>query len=806
MRICLPFATLAGVAILLLIRLAPGSATKADDSPKPPPIDYNRQIRPILADNCFACHGQDAKQRKQNLRLDTAKGAYALLESGEGHAVVPGKPEESDLIARVTTDDDSLQMPPPKSGKTVTKAQVELLRRWIAEGGKYADHWAFIKPQRPELPDVKNKKWARNGVDCFILAKLEEQNLQPSKEADKNTLIRRLTLDLTGLPPTIAEVDAFLADKSDDTYEKVVDRLLANPHYGERMAVEWLDAARFADTHGYHIDSGRDMSRWRRWVIDAFNNNKPFDQFTVEQLAGDLLPSATRDQKIASGFNRNHMINFEGGAIPEEYQTAYIVDEVNTTSTVWMGLTMGCCQCHDHKFDPMTMKDFYQLYAFFNNVPENGLDGSKGNAVPVLKEPTKDQTERVNELTDTVKALEAKLRGPLSPEYIKSLTAEQKKAQKELDGVNKKIPDTMVMQEMDSPRDTFMLLRGQYDKKGEKVAANVPKFLPPLPKGAKPNRLALARWLVDANHPLTARVTVNRYWQIYFGTGIVKTAEDFGTQGEWPTHPELLDYLASEFVQSGWDVKKMQRLLVTSATYRQSSLATPELREKDPENRLQARAPRLRLHAEFIRDQALAISGLINPEIGGASVSPYQPPGLWEELASRLDGANWTAQTYKQSKGTDLYKRTMYTFWKRTSPPPTLVTFDAPDREVCTVRRARTNTPLQALVLMNDPTYIEASRKFAERILKEGGTSVNEKLTFAFRTVLARSPKDAELQILRKMFDEQLTVYQNDRNAAEKLLKVGESPRDDKLDLTELAAWTMIASALLNLDETVTRG
>jgi hypothetical protein len=467
---------------------------------------------------------------------------------------------------------------------------------------------------------------------------------------------------------------------------------------------------------------------------------------------------------------------------------------------------MGCCQCHDHKFDPMTMKDFYQLYAFFNNVPENGLDGSQGNAVPVLKEPTKEQTARVNELTEVVKGLESKLRGPLSPEYIKSLTDEQKKAKKELDGVNKKIPDTMVMQEMDAPRDTFILLRGQYDKKGEKVAANVPKFLPPLPKGAKLNRLALARWLVDANHPLTARVTVNRYWQMYFGTGIVKTAEDFGTQGEWPTHPELLDYLATEFVQSGWDVKKMQRLLVTSATYRQSSLATAELREKDPENRLLARAQRLRLHAEFIRDQALAISGLINPEIGGASVSPYQPPGLWEELASRLDGANWTAQTYKQSKGTDLYKRTMYTFWKRTSPPPTLVTFDAPDREVCTVRRARTNTPLQALVLMNDPTYIEASRKFAERILKEGGTSVNEKMTFAFRTVLTRSPKDAELQILRKMFDEQLVVYQNDRNAAEKLLKVGESPRDDKLDLAELAAWTMIASALLNLDETVTRG
>jgi mono/diheme cytochrome c family protein len=509
---------LVGVALAFL----PLATGRAADAPKP--IDFNRQIRPILADNCFTCHGRDEKQRQKKLRLDTAKGAYAELDSGEGHAIVPGKPDESELMDRVTTKDDVLQMPPPTNGKTLTKQQIDLLRRWIAEGGKYADHWAFIKPQRPDLPEVANKAWVRNPIDRFILARLETEGLKPSPEADKTTLIRRLTLDLTGLPPTIAEVDAFLADKTADAYEKVVDRLLASPHYGERMALDWLDAARFADTHGFHIDSGRDMTRWRRWVIEAFNDNKRFDKFTIEQLAGDLLPNATLEQKIASGFNRNHMINFEGGAIPDEYHNAYIVDRVNTTSTVWMGLTMGCCQCHDHKYDPITSKDFYQFYAFFNNVPENGLDGSKGNAVPLLKTATKEQQVKLDEMSAAIKELEAKAHGPWTNEYAKKLADELNKAKKALNDLNNSIPSTMVMQEMDKPRDTFMLIRGQYNKKGDKVAANVPAFLPQLPKDAKPNRLALAEWLVNPNHPLTARVIVNRYWQLYFGIGIVKTS------------------------------------------------------------------------------------------------------------------------------------------------------------------------------------------------------------------------------------------------------------------------------------------
>jgi hypothetical protein len=481
---------------------------------------------------------------------------------------------------------------------------------------------------------------------------------------------------------------------------------------------------------------------------------------------------------------------------------------VNTTGTVWLGLSVACAQCHDHKYDPLTQREFYQLYAFFHNVPENGLDGSKGNAAPLLKSPSSEQQRRLDQIQAEIKDLEKRLseqtaQGDAESRQMKDQVAKLKKAHAEL--LNS-IPSTMVMQEMDRPRETYLLVRGQYDKKGEQVRAGTPAFLPPLPAGAPANRLGLARWLVDPSQPLTARVIVNRYWQMYFGTGLVKTAEDFGTQGERPSHPELLDWLATEFVGSGWDINRMQRLIVTSAAYRQSSVVRPELRMRDPENRLLARASRLRLPAEFIRDQALAVSGLLNGDIGGPSVSPYQPPGLWEELASRLDGGNWTAQTYKQSKGRDLYRRTMYTFWKRTSPPPTLTTFDAPDRETCTVRRARTNTPLQALILMNDPTYVEASRKLAERILTEAGPTTEERIAFAFRLATARRPRPAETSVLANVFDAQLAAYRKDPKAALKLLQVGESPRNDRLDAAELAAWSVVAGLILNLDETITRG
>jgi mono/diheme cytochrome c family protein len=778
-------------------------AWTAVPAPGSTPVDFDREVRPILADNCFACHGPDAGQRKAKLRLDTPEGALGPRPGGP--VIVPGQPDNSQLIQHITSDDPETRMPPPKTGKRLSAAQVEILRRWINEGAKWSIHWSFRTPQRPLLTNVRDSSWVRNPIDRFILARLEKEGLPPSPEADRVTLLRRLTLDLTGLPPTPAEVDAFCADQHPQAYEKVVERLLASPRYGERMALEWLDAARFADTHGYHIDSGRDMTRWRDWVIDAFNRNKPFDEFTVEQLAGDLLPGATVEQKIASGFHRNHMINFEGGAIPQEYHTAYIVDRVNTTGTVWLGLSVACAQCHDHKYDPIRQREYYQLYAFFHNVPENGLDGSKGNAAPLLKVPTREQRRRLDQLDQAILDLEKRLKGPLKPQEQKPLGEQLAAMKKSREALSNSIPSTMVMEEMNQPRETFVLVRGQYDKKGEKIKAATPAFLPPLPAGAPANRLGLARWLVDPSHPLTARVAVNRYWQMYFGTGLVKTAEDFGTQGERPSHPELLDYLAVEFVRSGWDIKRLQRLIVTSATYRQSSVVQPELLARDPENRLLARASRLRLQAEFIRDQALFISGLLNRDIGGASVSPYQPPGLWEELASRLDGANWTAQTYKQSHGRDLYRRSMYTFWKRTSPPPTLTTFDAPDRETCTVRRARTNTPLQALILMNDPTYVEAGRKLAERILAESGQDAQERIAFAFRLVTARAPRPAEIAVLRKVLDEQLAVYRADSQAALRLLKIGEAPRGERFDPVELAAWGVVAGILLNLDETVTR-
>jgi hypothetical protein len=812
--------------------------------------DFNRDIRPILSENCFACHGPDAAARKAGLRLDLADEAYKPAKSGVT-AIVPGKPEDSELIKRITWTNKNRIMPPASTEKKLSTNQVELLRRWIQSGAEYRLHWSFIPPYRPSLPAVKAQSWVRNPIDVFVLSRLESAGLAPSLEAERRMLIRRLSFDLTGLPPKPTEVAEFLTDERSDAYERLVDRLLASPHYGERMAVEWLDAARFADTHGYHIDSGRDMTHWRDWVIQSYNSNQSFDAFTIQQLAGDLLPEATRDQKIASGFNRNHMINFEGGAIPEEYQTAYVMDRVNTTTRVWLGLTVACAQCHDHKYDPITQKDYYRLYAFFNRVPENGLDGQKGNAAPMLALSTPAQEEELKRLKGEVSAEQARVQ-ELEPELkvrqlgwetgvlmkkqeigrVVEIAPEQRTkdqqeeldryfretqapdwqlaqarvndAQQRLEDYQKTIPSTMVMEEMHNPRDTFVLGRGQYDKPGEKVTPGIPASLGTFSPDLPVNRLGLARWLVSREQPLTARVIVNRYWQMYFGTGLVKTAEDFGSQGEWPSHPELLDWLAVEFIESGWDVKAMQRLIVLSSTYRQSSRVTGDLAARDPENRWLARGSRLRLQAEFIRDNALAISGLLDRRIGGASVSPYQPPGLWEELASREDGKKWTAQTYTQSHRSDLYRRTMYTFWKRSSPPPTLTTFDAPDREICTVKRPRTNTPLQALVLLNDPTYIEAARKLAEHLLTEARTD-EDRLELAFQLTLSRSPEAREKALLLKLLQEQLSTYDRDEAAARALLAVGESPWQEQHSPSMLAAWAILANVILNLDEFITK-
>ncbi|MBI1918271.1 MAG: PSD1 domain-containing protein [Planctomycetes bacterium] len=795
------------MSLVLLLAGTCGLLAQSAAVAKGPPVEYNRDIRPILSNNCFKCHGPDAKERQAGLRLDVREEALKPAESGR-RAIVPGKLSSSNLVRRILSSRDPYRMPPPSSNKKLTAAQKELLQRWIEEGAEYQPHWSLIPPRRPALSKVADASWPRNGLDRFVLAGLESRGWKPSPEADRTTLIRRVTLDLTGLPPTPAEVNAFLADTCPDAYEHLVDRLLASPHHGERMALDWLDLARYADTHGFHLDSGRDMWRWRDWVIGAFNKNMPFDQFTIEQIAGDLLPGATLSQKVASGFNRNHMINFEGGAIPQEYHNAYVVDRVNTTTTVWLGATFACAQCHDHKYDPFTQKDYYRFYAFFYNLPENGLDGSKGNAAPFVKAPTLAQQQRLDTLAVAITQAEQRLKDPVVQKdaaEVKRVTEALAKLRQRRAEVDKQIPTTMVMQEMLQARETFLLLRGQYDKRGEKVTPAVPASLPPLPSGAPANRLGLAKWLVDRGNPLTARVAVNRFWQSFFGVGLVKTSEDFGSQGEPPSHPELLDWLAVEFVDSGWDVKHIVRLIMTSATYREASAVAPEVYARDPENRLLGRGGRIRLPAEYLRDQALAVSGLLEREVGGASVFPYQPPGLWRELTERGDSRNWSAQFYVQSHGRDLYRRGMYTFWKRTSPPPSLLTFDAPDRESCTVRRSRTNTPLQALVLMNDPTYVEASRKLAERLMKEAKTT-DERIVLALRLTTARKPSAEELAVLRRVYEQQLAVYRKDHQAALKLLGVGESKRDEKLDAAELASWAVIANVVLNLDETVTTG
>jgi len=1027
------------------------------------PVDFDRDVRPILADNCFNCHGFDENKRQAGLRLDNGDGAIQKLPSG-AFAVVAGKPDHSGIMQRMLAK-DALQMPPASSGKILSPKQIAVLRAWITQGAKYGTHWAFVSPKRPAVPKVKTANWVKNPIDNFLLARMEQEKLKPSLEASKATLLRRLSLDLTGLPPTLAEIRAFVRDTSPNAYENQVDRLLASPRYGERMALKWLDAARYADTHGFHIDSHRDMWRWRDWVIEAYNKNLPYDKFTLYQIAGDLLPNATLEQKIATGFNRNHPINFEGGAIPEEYQTAYVIDRVDTTATTFLGLTAKCAQCHSHKYDPLTHKEYYQFYAFFNTIKEVGLDGTRGNAAPFIKAPLPGQSEQLQEfgkhasesetalkaraalitpnraeweprllaeqqkgevtaelaawigfeektgesfvtnggansagtvrgkaqwdtgksggalrldgtnyaelgnspafertdkfaygawvnpadnshmtvlskmdaangvrgydlylgdgkvyvhlistwdsnairlnskqtipmnqwthlfvtydgsqkakgvkiyvngkpaetdithdtltgtlktdqpvrigtrsagggfkgLIDEVRFYRRELSGaevaqlvgndalrPLltiaadkrTPEqqttlanfYLENFDADYKRISKELASwrqkyaeLDKAIPTTMVMEEQEKPRVTHLLLRGQYDLFGEKVTAGVPAFLPSLPKSKTPNRLALAEWLIEPNNPLTSRVAVNRFWQTLFGTGIVKTVEDFGTQGERPSHPELLDYLATEFVRNGWDTKAMMRLMVTSAAYRQTSQATPQQMERDPENRLFARAPRLRLGAEFVRDLALMTSGLLAEKLGGASVKPYHPAGLWEEMAF---GGDFTAQKYVQDHGESLYRRSMYTFWKRTVPPPSLQTFDAPEREFCIVRRSVTNTPLQALILMNDPTYVEAARKFAERIMTEGGISDASRLGFAFETATSRPIQQRERQVLMRLFNRQYTRYRKDRDAALKILSVGESPRNPKLDTAELAAWAAVAGAILNLDETITK-
>jgi mono/diheme cytochrome c family protein len=988
---------------LLTALLASASLAQAE------PQRYNRDIRPILSDACFACHGPDTANQKGGLRLDVREFALKPAKSGET-AIVPGDAGKSPLISRIESGDKDEVMPPPKAHKTVTPEQRAKLRQWINEGATYEKHWSFIPPLPPTLPTTRHADWPRHALDRFILARLEAVGLSPAPEASKEVLIRRVTLDLTGLPPTPAEVDAFLADTAPDAYERVVDRLLKSPHYGERMAVDWLDAARYADTNGYQVDRDRELWPWRDWVIRAFNDGKPFDQFTIEQIAGDLLPGATLEQKIATGFHRNHMLNEEGGVIGDEFLAEYTADRVETTAAVWLGQTFNCARCHDHKYDPFTQKDFYSLKAFFHNVPERGVglysNPVRTNAPPFVKLPAPEIEPRLAALQAQLEALNGKLAAltksasdgveewaarvasatvrwepvkfleasggdqppsldpadntltvgpqetrqntikitatlpharpsalrfvcaagassasfqwseltaggltlraasagdalaPTEPEKVldgdrktktvlaptaskpvqvvfevekgeltgpvvlqigvenaggptrwsvfsteaekellvptavvaaakveaakrsaaeKKLLADFSLSQKpehralrdELAALNKQIATlegeistTLVMDEMKEPRPTHILLRGAYDKPGEKVTAATPAVLPPLAKGLPENRLGLAKWLVDAQNPLTARVTVNRFWQQVFGSGLVKTSEDFGAQGSAPSHPELLDWLSLEFIRSGWDVKALLKLLVTSATYRQGAVLSPERLRLDPENRLLSRGPRHRLMAELIRDQALAAGGLLATKIGGPSVKPYHPAGLYEQVVAQRDNPK---ATYTQGAGEALHRRSLYTYWKRSVPHPSMLLFDAPFRETCTLRRSRSNTPLQALNLLNDPTYVEAARWLAQRMLAEGGRTAESRLTHGFRLLLSRRPDAGELATLTAALERHKQSFQSDPEAAKQFLSVGEAKTPTAAEPAELAAFSMVASTLLNLDETINK-
>jgi hypothetical protein len=817
-----------------LVRAAePGEAT----------IEFNRDIRPILSNHCFVCHGPDNNLRKADLRLDQEKDLFD--DKGGYHILVPGKPQESEFFKRIISTKASERMPPAKAKKDLTKAQIDLLQKWIAQGAKYQQHWSLIAPTKVSLPNTKNKNWAINPIDHFILARLEKKGLSPSAEADRRTLIRRLSFDLTGLPPSPAEVDAFLADSSPQAYEKLVDKLLASPHYGERMALYWLDLVRYADTGGYHSDNHRDVYLFRDWVIESFNKNLPFDRFTTEQIAGDLLPKPTLEQKIASGYNRLLQTTEEGGAQAKEYQAKYYADRVRNFSTVWLGMTLGCSECHDHKYDPFTTKEFYQMASFFADIQEKSvgrqtqtpllmpaqeemLKKIEAQIDPLQKEITKltpqvdkaqikweeeVRTKGIKDLPNDVAAVLAVEPGKRNPKQKEALTLYYRKIDKDMAGPQKKLeglqaqkdqilkaaPTTLVSMS-GPPRTMRVLPRGNWlDETGEIVQPETPAVLPKLDgPSQRATRLDLAKWVVAPENPLTARVFANRLWMLFFGQGIVKTLDDFGAQGTWPTHPELLDWLAVEFREKGWDVKDLVKIMVLSNTYRQSSVPSEKLKQRDPYNQLFARQARFRLDAEFVRDNALAISGLLVHKVGGPSAKPYQPAGYWAYL-------NFPKREWMKDSGENQYRRGLYTYWQRTFLHPSLLAFDASTREECTVERTRSNTPQQALVLLNDPTYVEASRVFAERILKAGGKTTEERIRYALREALQRPARPEELKVLQDLVERHLAQYQADPKSAEALLRVGDSPVPANIPAPELAAWTNVARVIINLHETITR-
>ena len=750
--------------LLLSVSLLSYGSLLAED------LSFTQDIRPLLSDACFHCHGPDGQAREAKLRLDDRSAAFkaGVLTNGE-------------MIERLLSDDPDERMPPPSSKRNLRPEDRAKLVQWLKAGADWPEddrHWAFVPPEKPLAPQVKNKKWAKGKIDRFILARLEKEGLQPSPEADKHTLLRRVTFDLTGLPPSPEEIDAFVADESENAYEKVVDRLLSSPHYGEQVASYWLDAARYADTDGYQNDRIRYMWVWRDWVIRALNDNMPFDRFILEQMAGDLLPDRNFMTQVASGYNRNHRINSEGGSIPDEWIVEYVADRVETLGTTFLGLTMNCARCHDHKYDAVSQKDFYSLFAFFNGIDEAGLGPNNGNSPPFIPVPKSWPDLKPGENKFVV------------PEKMKIKVAQTSVPRPQPGGAN----TVMVMHELPKPRPTYLLERGQYERpdKSQPLQPAVPEIIGGWKKQWPKNRIELANWLTDPEHPLTARVTVNRLWQRLFGLGLVKTSENFGVQGEHPSHPELLDWLAKEFIGGGWDLKATYKMLVTSAAYRQSSVSRSD---SDPDNRLLSRGPRRRLPAYAIRDSALVSAGLLVPEIGGPSVRPYMPPRIWRSISNN---------TYKQDKGDKLYRRSLYTYWRRTIPPPTMLTFNAAEREVCIVRKDQTITPLQALTLMNNVTFVESARHLAERILKQSDlANEEERITYAFKAILSRPPLSRELALLKEDFLHHEEIFSKNPQAVGQLLKVGEKPNDPKLPSATLAAYAMVASTIFNLDEAI---
>ncbi|WP_221389833.1 PSD1 and planctomycete cytochrome C domain-containing protein [Dyadobacter sp. NIV53] len=735
-------------------------------------ISYNFNVRPILSDKCFACHGPDAKKREAGLRLDMAESAYAKLKDGKGVAIFPGKPEQSELYKRITSIDPEYQMPTPESHLgLLSEAEISTVKKWIEQGGKYEKHWAFSAPVLPKVPEIEKEEWPKNEIDHFVLKKIENAGLAPNEEADKSHLLKRVALDLTGLPPTLELQNKFEADKSDKAYENIVNELLAQKTYGEKMAIYWLDMARYADSYGYQDDEVRTQWPWRDWLINSFNKNMPYDQFLTWQIAGDMLPNASKEQILATAFFRNHKYTEEGGVIPEEYRIEYNIDKTKTFSTGVLGLTVECAQCHDHKYDPISQEDYYRLFAFFNNSKEVGYEGDVSQSKPA--------------------------KNPI-------LTISDDEAKNLLSFINR--PDTSrlivsVLGDRDTLRATHILNRGVYDAPGRIVTASALPAVMKFDTTKTPqNRLGLAKWTTSKNNPLTARVFVNQVWQEFFGRGIVKSTGDFGMQGELPTNPALLDWLAVDFMNHNWDIKRLVKQIVTSATYRQSAKITDEKLKADPDNIYLSRGPRYRLPAEFVRDMVLSTSGLLNPKIGGPSVKPYQPKGLWESATS----GRGSLKSYQQDRGEALYRRGMYTFIKLTVPPPSMIIFDASNRDHCEIKRSKTNTPLQALVMLNDPTVLEASRVLAERItLKSVGTE--DKIRESFQRIVCRKPTDKEMKLLVEYYNDEERILAQDKKLAHKVLNVGEHPHEAKVNENKAAALMRVINTLYNMEETITK-